>query len=217
MRLYLFISIFVMFIFPSGKTQTHDGRAQKILESVAKRITSATDVRWTFTLSISYPDETSREFSGKYFQRANHFRLDMPEYLIACDGSTQWNVDRSGKEITIYDYEDPGQDDLTNPSNLLNIYNHPDFDYFLDFEGNQKGLAIKRFEFKPLKSNSDIFKIRLEVLNTNDIHAAEVFYKNGIKYYLNIEETHLNTGLSPALFSIDPESYPGFHVEDLRF
>ncbi|MCB0687812.1 MAG: outer-membrane lipoprotein carrier protein LolA, partial [Saprospiraceae bacterium] len=100
---------------------------------------------------------------------------------------------------------------------LLSIYNNPDFDYHLEFEGMEGTKMIQKIEFKPLSKDSEYTKARIIISQkTGLIDTIELFSKDGSRYYLHIDKTNSNQNLAASLFQIKKEDFPGYHQEDLR-
>ena len=193
-----------------------DPKATTILENLESTMHTLEDVTYLFELQISQPEMESQTKSGTFYTKGAKYRLELDNYLFITDATSQWVVDQDAQEIQIHDYVAQG-DDLTNPQNLLAIYNNPAYDYRLLFEGAQGENLIQQIEFKPLDRTSEYSKAKLTIdKRTGYITDIEVFVKDGSRYNLKIKETNPNTGLALNLFHVEKEQFPSFQTEDLR-
>ena len=194
-----------------------DPEATKILQELEKKIENYADITYHFTLQIEIPEAKSQLQKGQFYSRKEAYRLEVSDYILLTDGRIQWIVNKDSKEIQIHDFEPLDPKDLSHPQNLLAIYNNPDFDYRLEFEGAQGDKMIQQIEFKPLKKDSEYAKARLTINKKSGfIDQIELLTKDGSRYLLTIEKTLGNQHLAQSLFQIKREDFPDFHLEDLR-
>lgn len=194
-----------------------DPRATEILQQLEQKINGYADVSYQFTLTIELPEAKPQVINGDFLTRGNQYRLDLSDMVFVTDGQSQWVVDKNAEEIQIHDYEPLDPSNLSHPQNLLSIYNNPDFDYHLEFEGMEGTKMIQKIEFKPLSKDSEYTKARIIISQkTGLIDTIELFSKDGSRYYLHIDKTNSNQNLAASLFQIKKEDFPGYHQEDLR-
>jgi len=194
-----------------------DPRAVEILQQLEQKINGQNDVEYQFTLKIELPEADPQLVKGQFYTKGKQYRLELSDMIFATDGNSQWVVNKTAHEIQIHDYEALDPTNLSHPQNLLAIYNNPDFDYRLEFEGADGTKMVQKIEFKPLKRESEYAKARIVVdKRSGYIDMIELFSKDGSRYYLNIDKTTSNQNLAASIFRIKKEDFPGYHEEDLR-
>jgi hypothetical protein len=178
---------------------------------------SYADVTYHFTLQIEIPEAETKVQKGLFYTKKEAYRLEVSDYILLTDGRFQWVVNKEAKEIQIHDFEPLDPENLSHPQNLLAIYNNPDFDYRLEFEGAQGEKMIQQIEFKPLKKDSEYAKARLTInKKTGFIDQIELLTKDGSRYLLMIEKTNGDQHLVQTLFQMKKEDFPNYQIEDLR-
>lgn len=215
----IFLSVFLPICFSTAAQETRnpDPRAAEILEQLEKKINGYHDVTYHFILKIELPESKPQTMEGNFYTLGEQYRLDLTDMVFATDGKSQWVVNKEAEEIQIHDYEPLDPTNLSHPQNLLAIYENPEFDYRLEFEGAEGDKMVQKIEFKPLRRDSEYSKARI-VLNSRNglIDTIELFSKDGSRYFLTIDKTLHNQNLTPSFFQIKKEDFPGFHLEDLR-
>ena len=194
-----------------------DPRAAEILQQLEQKLNGYSDVEYQFTLKIELPEADAQTVKGEFYTRGIQYRLEVSDMIFATDGQSQWVVNKEAEEIQIHDYEALDPTNLSHPQNLLMIYNNPDFDYRLEFEGADCVKMVQKIEFKTLKKDSEYVKARIVVdKRTGYIDKIELFSKDGSRYFLTIDKTTGNQNLNASIFQIKKEDFPGYHEEDLR-
>lgn len=194
-----------------------DPRAKEILQQLEQKMNGYSDVTYQFSLKVEPAEAEPQMIQGEFYTKGNQYRLDLSDIIFVTDGQSQWVVNKEAEEIQIHDYEPLDPTNLSHPQNLLAIYNNPDFDYRLEFEGAEANKMVQKIEFKPLKKDSEYSKARIIIdKRTGHIDSIELFSKDGSHYLLTIEKTTTNQNLGAAMFQIKKEDFPGYHEEDLR-
>lgn len=216
----ILVLLIISSVTPSLRAQADrepDPRAKEILQQLEQKMNGYGDVTYQFSLKVELAEAEPQLMKGEFYTKGNQYRLDLSEIIFATDGESQWVVNKEAEEIQIHDYEPLDPTNLSHPQNLLAIYNNPDFDYRLEFEGAEADRMVQKIEFKPLKKDSEYSKARIIVdKRTGHIDSIEVFSKDGSRYFLTIEKTTTNQNLAPTIFQIRKEDFPGYHEEDLR-
>ncbi|MBK8502842.1 MAG: outer membrane lipoprotein carrier protein LolA [Saprospiraceae bacterium] len=194
-----------------------DAEATKILQDLEKKMQNFADIIYHFTLQVEIPEAETQFQKGVFYTKKEAYRLEVSDYILLTDGRLQWVVNKEAKEIQIHDFEPLNSEDLSHPQNLLAIYNNPEFDYRLEFEGAQGDKMIQQIEFKPLKKDSEYTKARLTINKKSGfIDQIELLTKDGSRYFLTIEKTNGNQKLATSLFQVQKEDFPNYQFEDLR-
>lgn len=195
----------------------NDPEAAKILESIAAKVKYYSDVTYHFELNIDLPEQELISQEGSYLQKGNHYRLEMPNMISLSNGETQWLIDREAEEVQIHTFLEDDKENLMNPTNLLSIYNNPQFEYMLTGEKAMGGRTIQQIEFKPKDKQSEYAKARMTVdKEKSEIISVEVFGKDGTTYIVNIKEVQPNQEPKADQFVFQETQFPNFHIEDLR-
>lgn len=194
-----------------------DPNAMKVLQALEKKVTGYKDLTYHFSLKVEIPESEPIFREGTFYTQGSKYRLEMGNYIFVTNGQSQWVVDKEASEVQIHDFEDIDENDLTHPQNLLALYNNPDFDYLLTYQGLENKKTVQKIEFKPLDRSSEYTKARLTIDQDQGlISYMEVFLKDGTRYHLTISDTLGNQNLAVSSFEVKKDDFPGYHIEDLR-
>jgi outer membrane lipoprotein-sorting protein len=189
----------------------------KILQTLEKKVTDYKDLTYHFSLKVEIPESEPILREGTFYTQGTKYRLEMGNYVFVTNGQSQWVVDMEASEVQIHDYEDINENDLTHPQNLLALYNNPDFDYLLTYEGLDNKKTVQKIEFKPLDRGSEYAKARLTIdKDQGMINFMEVFLKDGTRYLLTISDALGDQNLAASSFEVKKSDYPDYHIDDLR-
>jgi outer membrane lipoprotein-sorting protein len=215
-------SILVLVLALQNQVSGQEGRnpdpnAMKVLQALEKKVTGFQDLTYHFSLKVEIPESEPIFREGTFYTQGSKYRLEMGNYIFVTNGQSQWVVDKEASEVQIHDFEDIDENDLTHPQNLLALYNNPDFDYLLTYQGLENKKTVQKIEFKPLDRSSEYTKARLTIDQEQGlISYMEVFLKDGTRYYLTISDTLGNQNLAVSSFEVKKDDFPGYHIEDLR-
>lgn len=198
--------------------EVSDPAAKAVLEKMKNIYESYSTIEANFSLVIEIPDQDPETQKGVISQKGDKYHLQIDNQVIISDGNTLWYHLKNKNEVQINNVEeDPEDEEIMSPKQLLRIYESDQFLYALTNEGVEKGVAIQQIEFKPIDRDSDYSKLRLTV-NKKDksIMRIKAFGKDGSRFTLSINKFNPNKTMNDQFFVFDETKYKGIRVEDLR-
>lgn len=192
-----------------------DPKARAILKSVSNKMKLDQGVVIDFSLVTQSAEASPVTQKGKAEIKADKFKLDLPDRLMVSDGKTLWIYLKKRNEIQIQDAGTILADPIS-PYRLIKIHESTELVYIWTGEDKSNGSVSDMIEFKPLDNQAEYFKIKVEVDRAKSRYKKiTLYFKSGDQYTLHISNL-VNTTLPETLFKLDPKSFPGAHVEDLR-
>lgn len=191
-----------------------DENALEVLTSLQAKYNQYKSIEADFELQVEVPEEPVQIEKGKIIQSGINYVLDAESQKIYCDGSGIWVHLVAQNEVQINDYDEE-ESDISNlsPSALLKQFNEQDYEYAII--SDDKG--ILKIELKPTDRDSDFAKVRLSIdSKNNNLLQTKVFYKDGIRYTIDIQNVVPNKTYANHIFSFDKSQHPSIHIEDLR-
>jgi len=192
-----------------------DPKARNILKAVGNKLKLDQGLSFEFSLVTQAAESEPNTQKGKAQIKGDKFNLDLPDRRMVSDGKTLWIYLKKRNEIQI---QEAGSitDDPVSPYRLIRIHESQDFVYIWSGESKINGMACDVIEFKPLDTQLEYFKIKAEIDRAKSIYKKiTLYFKSGDQYILNLH-SQVNAPVPDALFILDPKSYPGAHIEDLR-
>lgn len=192
-----------------------DPKARTILRSVSNKMKLDQGVTLDFSLITQAAESKPESQKGKAQIKGEQFNLELPDRNMISDGKTLWVYLKNRNEIQIQDAGTITADPIS-PYRLIKIHDSPEFVYIWTGEIKNNGNILDIIEFKPLDNTAEYFKIRVEVDRAKSVYKKiTLFFKSGDQYTLQLSN-QVNSTLPATLFNLDPKSYPGAHIEDLR-
>jgi len=192
-----------------------DPKARAILRSVSNKMKLEQGVSIDFSLITQAAESAPETQKGKARIKADQFNLELPDRTMVSDGKTLWVYLKKRNEIQIQDAGSVTEDPIS-PYRLIKIHESPEFVYIWTGETKNNGSIFDIIEFKPLDTTAEYFKIRVEVDRAKSAYKKiTLFFKSGDQYTLQLSG-QMNSNLPLSIFTLDPKSYPGAHIEDLR-
>ena len=210
-------TFFIMFL---GFTLTvfgqNDPDATSILNGLSTKYDAFESVEMSFDITMQIPENDPIHQKGILQKKGKAYKLAMEDKTIYCDGNALWLHLVPQKEVQINNADDSDQDVLS-PNNLLSIHKSDRFSHQMYFEGMKQGKYLQEIEFKPNQKDEEFSKVRITIdKKSNEFKKAQVFFKDGSRYILNILTTTPNKDFSTDHFKFDKASNPNVYVEDLR-
>lgn len=208
------ILLAVMFTVSLSGQIVKDEKAFEVLSSLQSKYNQYKSIEADFELQVEVPEEAVQIEKGKIIQSGSNYVLNAESQKIYCDGSGIWVHLVEQNEVQINDYDEE-ESDISNlsPSALLKQFNEEDYEYAI--VSDEKG--IMKIELKPTDRDSDFAKVRLSIHSKNNsLVQTKVFYKDGIRYTIDIQNVIPNKTYANQIFSFDKTKYPSIHIEDLR-
>lgn len=192
-----------------------DPKARNILKAVSNKLKLDQGVSFDFTLVTQVAEASAQTQKGKAQIKGQKFNIDLPDQLLVSDGTILWVYLKKRNEIQLQDAATITADPVS-PYQLIKIHESPEFVYIWTGESKINNVTCDIIEFKPLDTKAEFFKIKVEIDQAKSAYKKiTLFFKSGDQYVLNLNN-QINGSLAPTLFTLDPKSYPGAHVEDLR-
>jgi outer membrane lipoprotein-sorting protein len=219
MKLMLMLksTFFILFL---GITLTvfgqNDPDATLILDGLSAKYDAFESVEMSFDITMQIPENDAIRQKGTLQKKGKAYKLDMEDKAVYCDGDALWLHLVDQKEVQINNADD-NDEDVLSPNNLLSIHKSKRFTYRMHFEGMKQGKYLQEIEFKPNQEDEEFSKVRITIdKKTNEFKKAQVFFKDGSRYILDILSTTPNKDFSTDHFKFDKASNPDVYVEDLR-
>ena len=215
------IKIFnILFFLLAGLTvygqATSDAEAEKILSKLGEKYDAYKGMQVDFEITMQIAEKTPSKEEGRLQRKGDHFRLEMKDKAIFSDGESLWLHLLDVNEVQINNAEDSA-DDILSPNNLLQVHKSRKFIYRLTHEGMSNGVNVQQIELKPKTKDEDYSKIRLTIdKKKKELLSAQVFFKDGSRYILEIKSLSEVKDLADSIFKFDESKFPGVYVEDLR-
>ncbi|MFO8233943.1 MAG: outer membrane lipoprotein carrier protein LolA [Bacteroidales bacterium] len=215
---YLFITLFL----PSLLFAQEDEKAEEILDRMAEKNKSYETITAEFTIEFSnlQSEDYNRSKEGTIIIKGDKYKLDLNNSIVYYDGETMWNYLEKPNEVNISEASSESgeqQDILNHPNKIFELYKQ-DFKY--KFIGNTtvNGRQVYEIDLFPRNLDEDYSRIRVKVLQENDIiYAAKVFGKDGARYNFTIDHMTTNESVPDSTFVFDESDYPDVEVIDMRF
>ncbi len=207
--------------FSQANTFTESGSADKeataILDKIRAKIDGASDLTYDFTVEIQFPEMPVEQIPGDLVQKEDKFVLKMSDQEIYSDAETMWVYQKDMNNVQIYDADFGEDSEFMSPAQLLSIYNSPDYTYAIEDQWIEGSINITKIVFKPLKEDSEYFKMTLEVADSGFmIKNLKVFSKDGTRYALKIHNITSNKNYNDDYFVLNVEQLKDIQVENLR-
>jgi len=192
-----------------------DPKARAILKTVSNKMKLDQGVVIEFNLVTQAAESSPVTQKGKAQIKADKFYLELADRLMVSDGRTLWVYLKKRNEIQIQEASTVTEDAIS-PYRLIKIHESPEFVYIWTGEAKNNGSLTDIIEFKPLDTNAEYFKIKAEVDRAKSVYKKiTLYFKSGDQYHLQLT-SQSNNNLPLSLFTLDPKTFPGAHIEDLR-
>lgn len=200
----IIIALFIGFIPAIGATPT----ASSVMQACATKLKSAT----SFTASFTMPQNGTTALSGELSVKGNKFAYKTGQAAIIYNGTTQWTVDKSSRDISIYN---PEQEEIEqiNPFAVISNYSTK---YNLRLISFDSASATAKVKLTP-KISGDISAITVSVnTNTNLPSRFDITTSDGGTVVVNITSINTSVNIPASTFVVDVNKYPGYEITDLR-
>lgn len=180
--------------------------AASILQAMTRKLDGAGAVEAQFTLTGA-----GQRAEGSLIMDHGRFRLSTPGFGVWYDGTTQWTLINSSREVNI---TEPTLDELmeSNPFVILNNWSRH---YKALRLGDSQGR--RRIQLTPLRpGDTQISKAVVFVATDNWPAAVEVTFADGSVIAVTIDHIASTAAKNIAFFRFDTAAYPAYEVVDLR-
>lgn len=206
-RFYFSVAYFLLAISLMGQN------AKEILSKVNAEMTKNQRVTLGFDLVIKEAERKSFTTKGMAYQKGNLFYIDNKYLSQIYDGKHLYTIAHKNKLIQITNYSEKETDNLLSPFIIAKLYETKKYEYQLVEDPSTKDFTI---EFKPIKKNTDFFKIRLKISPKYELKEALLFEKNGTRYTLKVKKIDTVSDIQASKFVYSKANYSKYKIEDLR-
>ncbi|WP_273444997.1 LolA family protein [Neolewinella agarilytica] len=228
MRITLLALVFALFASLSleaqdkqyTSTSDSDPEAIKLVNSLRKKYDAYSTLSADFRLDITLPNNPMETQKGALSRRGDevHFKLGDQEGIINAEAA--YLIQHANKEVMINNLPEDGETNgMLTPQTLFSFYEGDNF--ILAFQGEKavNGRKLTTIELKPVdRDNSEFTKLRLLIdAAKKELVTVKAFSRDGSSFAFHLDKTNGNVALGDEVFTFNKASYPGYHVEDLRF
>lgn len=177
------------------------------MKESATRITSSKAV----TASFKIESAGQQTVTGNIAVQGNKFAVTTSVNSTVYDGSTQWTVSKTDKEISIFE---PTNDEIAqiNPFSIIKSYNK---DYTLKLISST-GNTVK-IQLLPKDNDSTINKIMITFDgSTRFPELMTITLDDGTVLHVTINDIKTDANIPASRFVVSLKNYPGYEVIDLR-
>lgn len=200
-----------------SSNQESDPEATAILDQLNTTFEGYITATYDFDIDIEMPGSAVETRAGNLIQKGEKFVFSFGDQVVYSDDESLWIHDPTINTVQIYDADFGEEGSFISPTEMLNIYKSDDYTYAIVNEYFEGKTVIKDLDFKPLDTDSEFFKIRLELIGkNNDIKSIKVFAKDGSRYILRIKNIVPNENYDDEYFSFDASKYDNIQIENLR-
>lgn len=191
-----------------------DKDALALINSLEQKYSTYSSLEAQFKLSINIPEEESIIQNGTVIQKGDDYFLNTESQAVYSNGKSIWIHLKDDAEVQINDIDEDDNAMMNlSPSGILAMFDKKTYEYAIV----KKETSLNQIELKPMDSDSDIFKVRIEIdTKAKELTTATVFYKDGIRYHVTVSNVTANKTYEDSIFTFDPSQYPGIYIEDLR-
>lgn len=214
-------SLFLILLMGISHQVVHaqDQDLQESVHQVIDKYQEADALKLDFEFQITFPEQDPQIFQGTFFKRGDQYKVDLDDYAIYSDGTTQYTVQKKVKEVQITSI-DLESVELSSPAGILKYLHNQDFKYFDKSGLNQSssiGSRLKIIELIPTDKSSEYFKIRFSYQDAGNIlKHVEIFAKDGQRIQLTTGETSFSGNFSQESILWNDGLYEDYYIEDLR-
>ncbi len=181
--------------------------AEKMIETVAKKLNSAQSLQIHFTLITN-----GQNVKGEMLVAGNKFYIETPQIAAWHNGQLQWILNKRENEVNLAE-PDPAELHQINPLYVISDFKK---NYKATFaKTNQNGKA--QINVTPKSNYGDIRSASVTINKTSYLpESVSLLLNNGQS--VNIAISSLKTGnkVNPVVFSFSKKKYPDAQIIDLR-
>ncbi len=200
-----------------SSNQESDPEATAVLDELRQTFDAYDTAKYDFDIDIEIPGSAVETRAGDLVQKGEKFVFTFGDQIVYSDNESVWIHDPTINSVQIYDADFGDDGSFISPTEMLNIYKSDDYTYAIVNEYFEGQTVVKELDFKPLDTDSEFFKIRLELIGkNNDIKSIKVFSKDGSRYILRIKSIIPNEKIEDDYFTFDASKYENIQIENLR-
>jgi len=193
----------------------NDIRAEKLLNSVSKKIDSSETFKINFTYTLeNLIENINQDSDGSIVIKDDNYLLEFMGIKQLCDSKKVYSIVPENEEIIISNI-DEDESETIKPSKLLKFYREG----YLILWDKKELILEKEIQFVkliPINSNSDIDYLQLGIdISNNDIVKLIEIGKNKTKTILTVNQLQYDIEIDLNFFVFSEEDYPDYYIENL--
>ena len=193
----------------------NDIRAEKLLNSVSKKIDSSETFKINFTYTLeNLIENINQDSDGSIVIKDDNYLLEFMGIKQLCDSKKVYSIVPENEEIIISNI-DEDESETIKPSKLLKFYREG----YLILWDKKELILEKEIQFVkliPINSNSDIDYLQLGIdISNNDIVKLIEIGKNNTKTILTVNQLQYDIEIDLNFFVFSEEDYPDYYIENL--
>jgi len=209
-----YLAIVIILFFPLLQSSAQeDAESVTILDSFSEKALDAPSVMMKFNLVTTYQTDNSNDsLNGSVIISKDKYKLEMPDNIIWFNGITSWSYLPEEKEITITKADRKDNSFQSRPSLIFTTY--------------KKGYKTRLIEEKansfiidmyPEDIKGELMRIRLTIGKSKlNLISLEYKKKDGSVITLHVTEYNLTNKPTPETFELDPSTFKGVEIIDMR-
>jgi outer membrane lipoprotein-sorting protein len=208
-----FAVVLILFLSVLQSQAQEDTESITILDSFSEKALHAPSVMMKFNLvTTNYADNSVDTLKGSVVISKDKYKLELPDNIIWFNGITSWSYLPEEKEITITKADRKDNSFQSRPSLIFTTY--------------KKGYKTRLIEEKassyivdlyPEDIKGELMRIRLTIGKTKlNLISLEYKKKDGSVITLYVTEYNLTTKPAPETFELDPSTFKGVEIIDMR-
>jgi outer membrane lipoprotein-sorting protein len=205
--------LLILSLLPFQASAQENPESLKILDSFSEKALHAPSVMMRFNLvTRNQTDNSNDSLNGSVIISKDKYKLELPDNIIWFNGITSWSYLPDEKEITITKADRKDNSFQSRPSLIFTTY--------------KKGYKTRLIEEKtnsyiidlyPEDLKGELMRIRLYIGKPKyDLISLEYKKKDGSVITLHITEYNLTLKPAPETFEVDPASFRGVEIIDMR-
>ena len=202
-----FITFLLIYTFTFTITGQNGNEAKDLLDAVAKKVESYTNIYVEFTHKFENKEaEVNQEARGFATLQGNLYHLNYMGTEQLYDGNKTYLIIHEDEEVIIQD-PDLSDDETLTPSKMFSFYK-TGFNYEMGELKNVNGIKIQFVKLIPIDSNSEIINVLVGVdVKTNHIYTIIETGQNETVTTFEVRTFKTNQPVSEKLFIFDEQKY----------
>ena len=184
------------------------------LNNTAQRYNVLPAFSFKFTVSVDDPVVKNAKITGQLFIKKEKYYLKLDDQIIANDGVTMWNYQKTINEVSFFDATD---DDfsLYHPIRILNSWDK-DYNAKTINEEMVNNVKVTIIDLTP-KKQLTFYKMRLYIENSTSLIQKIMIYQiDSPTITYSITKFTFNDTIEDSIFTFNKKDYPNVHVNDMR-
>jgi outer membrane lipoprotein-sorting protein len=185
-----------------------------IMNKTVQKYNALADFSLDFSMSFELNGKKIQTFSGVLFVKNEKYYLTFEDQIVANDGVTMWNYQKSTNEVSIFEAEDD-EFMFFHPLRMLNDWEKEYKVKFIREEELQKK-SVNILDLTP-KQDSQFYKIRLFIDKTTSyIQQVMMYEPDGTTLTYTVTKFKPNAAVEDSKFIFNQKDYRDVQVNDMR-